>query len=273
MFRHLAQFTKRVGIPNAVSKNIQLTAFTGRGINHVKNMYDENMKAKVEELHNLPLIEQTTRIYKPTYTVEFDRAGECLVYSCDPFQHMTIYLKYPYVLYESFIPLTMWLWYVNPLELAWYYNHINLVLMNVLWIPRLWYFRSLQYRIHRMWLLRGGKAVKFETHTLAGDRNWAWVENYNFHPLTLDQKNFDDRDNADYMENEGQLKNDLACQLDDFTEFGVNQQDILIYFLKQGVVHHPELFEAITKGFNIDTSDFTINTGHNVRAREGSTNF
>ena len=74
-------------------------------------------------------------------------------------------------------------------------------------------------------LIRGGKFVKVETHTLAGDVNFSWIENYNFHPLTADQKNFDDRDNADFLEEEGQLKYDLACQLDNFTEFAVNQND------------------------------------------------
>jgi len=47
----------------------------------------------------------------------------------------------------------------------------------------------------------------------------------------------------------------------------------MIYFLKTGTVHHPELFEAVLKGYNIDTSDFVINTAHNVRVREGSPNF
>ena len=91
--------------------------------------------------------------------------------------------------------------------------------------PRIWYFRSLQYRIVKMNLIRGGKFVKVETHTLAGDVNFSWIENYNFHPLTIDQKNFDDRDNANFLEEEGQLKYDLACQLDNFMEFAVNQND------------------------------------------------
>lgn len=56
----------------------------------------------------------------------------------------------------------------------------------LVWIPRLWYFRSFQYKIVNMHLLRTGKAVKVETHTLAGDRNFAWTENYQFHPLTQD---------------------------------------------------------------------------------------
>jgi len=244
-----------------------------RGIHHIKNMVNENLKYQAEELQQLPIVEKTTRVYKPSYTIEFDRVGEALLFSSDPFRTMTIYLKYPYVLYESFIPMSIYLFVTNPFELDWQWNYINLILMNTLWIPRLWYFKGLQHRIVKMSLLRGGKAVKFETHSLSGDRNFSWVENYNFHPLNEDQKNFADRDNADFLSEEGQLKHDLACQLDDYTEYGVNQQDIVVYFLQQGTVHHPELFEAVCKGYNIDTSDFVINTSHNLRAREGSTNY
>jgi len=186
---------------------------------------------------------------------------------------MTIYFKYPYVLYESFFPLALFMWFVNPLELEWYYNHLNLLIMYQSFVPRIWYFRSLQQRIVKMHLIRGGKFVKIETHTLAGDYNFSWAENYNFNPLTADQKTFDNRDDAEFLEEEGQLKYDLACQLDNYTEFGVNQQDQILVFLRNGTVHHPELFEAVCKGYNVDTSDFIVNTAHNVRAREGSTNF
>lgn len=44
----------------------------------------------------------------------------------------------------------------------------------------------------------------------------------------------------------------------------------VLYFLKEGTIHHPELFEAAIKGFNIDTSDFVINTAEISRAREGN---
>eukprot|EP01016_Furgasonia_blochmanni_P003035 TRINITY_DN1118_c0_g1_i8.p3 TRINITY_DN1118_c0_g1~~TRINITY_DN1118_c0_g1_i8.p3 ORF type:complete len:125 (-),score=29.42 TRINITY_DN1118_c0_g1_i8:196-570(-) len=121
-----------------------------------------------------------------------------------------------------------------------------------------------------MYLLRGGKAVKIETQSLSGDRFTSWVENFNFHPLQEDQKYFDDKDNAEFLSDEGQLKYELATQLDNLTEMSVTSQDIIIYFMKQGVVHHPELFEAVVKGYNIDTSDFVINTAHNLRAMEGN---
>lgn len=61
--------------------------------------------------------------------------------------------------------------------------------------------------------------------------------------------------------------------MEHFQEMGVNQQDVVLYFMKQGVVHHPELFEAALKGYNIDTSDFVINTEHNKRWNEGIHNF
>jgi len=53
---------------------------------------------------------------------------------------------------------------------------------------------------------------------------------------------------------------------------GVTSQDIVYWFMKEGVIHHPELFEAVCKGYNVDTSDFVINTAHNMRAREGNHN-
>lgn len=47
-------------------------------------------------------------------------------------------------------------------------------------------------------------------------------------------------------------------------------QDEQLHFKKSGVVHHPELFEAAVKGYNIDTTDFVINTSDNIRYREAN---
>jgi len=99
---------------------------------------------------------------------------------------MVIWLKYPYVFYESLMPLSIFMWYANPFDLPWYFNHFNLFIAYCGWVPRMWYFRSLKQRIVKMHLVRGGKFVKFETHTLSSDINFAWTENYNFHPLTED---------------------------------------------------------------------------------------
>ena len=42
----------------------------------------------------------------------------------------------------------------------------------------------------------------------------------------------------------------------------------VLHFLKEGQIHHPELFEATLKAFNIDTIDFVINNAEVSRARE-----
>ena len=43
--------------------------------------------------------------------------------------------------------------------------------------------------------------------------------------------------------------------------------------MKEGTVHQPEVFEMCMKGYNIDTSDFTINTDNTVRFAEPNKNF
>ena len=72
------------------------------------------------------MIVRTDRIYKPTYTIELDRVGEVLLYSCDPLKHSTVYFKYPYIMYEALIPAAIINWTYNPLGLEWYNFVINL---------------------------------------------------------------------------------------------------------------------------------------------------
>jgi len=43
--------------------------------------------------------------------------------------------------------------------------------------------------------------------------------------------------------------------------------------MKEGTVHQPEVYEWVMKGYNIDTSDFVINTEDNVRAFEPNKNY
>ena len=46
-----------------------------------------------------------------------------------------------------------------------------------------------------------------------------------------------------------------------------NIKDALLRLRRHGTVHHPQLFEAAINGYNIDTTDFVINTGDNIRYR------
>ncbi len=43
--------------------------------------------------------------------------------------------------------------------------------------------------------------------------------------------------------------------------------------MKEGKVHEPELLEQVAKGYNIDTSDYEINTEDNIRWGEPTNNY
>lgn len=116
--------------------------------------------------------------------------------------------------------------------------------------------------------MRGGKVVKIERTTLAGDMYTDWAEVRFFKPISEDFTQFDCRDEAEFLDKEGQLRYELATELDHFKHYAVTEQDVNLFFVKEGVVHHPEVFEAVVKGYHVDTSDFVINTGNMERSRE-----
>lgn len=233
-------------------------------------MHTENLKKENQDLFdaNDPFV-KTDRVYKPTHTVEFNRVGEVLLFSSSPMKHMTLYFKYPYILYESLIPAAFFMWFVNPFALAWTWNYLNLVLIGTAWWPRVWWWRSVRYRPRRMWLLRGGRYVKIESTSMAGDRFTVWAESREFNVLTKDGMHFEEPDQAEFLNEGGQLKYETTIQASNYKEQGVNSNDVLVHFMEEGVVHEPELFEAVLKGYNVDTTDYVINTGHNLRSRDG----
>mmetsp|Transcript_16368 Transcript_16368/g.18476 ORF Transcript_16368/g.18476 Transcript_16368/m.18476 type:complete len:279 (-) Transcript_16368:318-1154(-) len=263
--------SSRAVFKTALNQSKCLTKVPLRTLFHFRNLNEE---IHAEEIHNAhqdnPVVAEAEKIYKPSHTVEFDRVGECLLYSCDPFKHMNIYLKYPYVFYESLIPLSVWMYYVNPLSLTWQYKYWFLLAATAMWWPRAWYIHDMRRRVHKVHLLRGGKVVKITVGQLSGDRWWSWTENHNFNLLTEDKKDFEeDVDKAAFVDEEGQLKYELHTQLDLYEEFqATTLQDAILVFMKEGVIHEPEIFQQVLRGYYIDTSDYTINTGNNMRHLE-----
>ena len=69
------------------------------------------------------------------------------------------------------------------------------------------------------------------------------------------------------------MKYEVQVQLDNYVDHAITHQDEIISFMKEGTVHQPEVFEMVLKGYNIDTSDYTINTDHSVRAFEPTDNY
>ena len=66
-------------------------------INHIRNMDEESVKVIAEEMAHEPDVLPNDRIYKPTYTIEFNREGEVLLYSGNPIKNENIYFKFPYI--------------------------------------------------------------------------------------------------------------------------------------------------------------------------------
>ena len=56
-------------------------------VNHIRNMDEETVRVTVENMIKEPSVLPNDRIYKPTYTIEFNRVGEVLLYSGNPLKN------------------------------------------------------------------------------------------------------------------------------------------------------------------------------------------
>ena len=65
-------------------------------------------------------LEYTSKVYKPSKTITFDRNGEVLLFSVDNFKQSTVYLKYPYIMLDFIIPLSLYNLFCDPCK----YNFI-----------------------------------------------------------------------------------------------------------------------------------------------------
>ncbi len=214
-------------------------------------------------------------MYKPSQTLEFNREGELLLYSCDNIKNSIVYLKYPYVVFDAMIPLAWYAFFINPLGWNWQVTTILLYMANAtFWIPHALYWKHLDKKMHKVFLLRGGKYIRLVTQNPMGDRFYSWAHICETHLITEDYQDFvENVDEEKFLAKNGQLKYEVQVQLDNYVDHAVTVQDEIIYFMKEGTVHQPEVFEMVLKGYNIDTSDFTINTEHNVRFAEPNHNY
>jgi hypothetical protein len=107
-----------------------------------------------------------------------------------------------------------------------------------------------------------------------GDRFYSWANNCEMNLLTEDYEDFADPvDDENFLKKNGQLKYELQVQLDNYVDHAITVQNQIIYFMKEGAVHQPEIFEMVMKGYNIDTTDFTINTAETLRFAEPNKNY
>jgi hypothetical protein len=92
------------------------------------------------------------------------------------------------------------------------------------------------------------------------------------HLLTQDLKRFDD-ENASFMNKDGTLNYEVGIQVDNINIAVSPVNDEIVYLMKEGTVHEPEILEQVAKGYNIDTTDFVINTEDNTRWLEPNKNY
>ena len=172
------------------------------------------------------------------------------------------------------MPLSWYIFFVNPLMWKWQFTSLILYMTNMFaWMPHVLYWKSLERKIHKMYLLRGGKYVRIWTQNALGDTFFSWANICEFNLLTEDYEDFEDPvDDAQFLSKEGQLKYETQVQLDHWVEHMVTVQDEILAFMREGTVHEPEVFEMVLKGYNIDTSDFVINTENNIRWKEPNHN-
>lgn len=111
---------------------------------------------------------------------------------------------------------------LNPLDLVWYWNSFFVYASPFFFHPRTVYWRDFMYWPQKIFLLRGGRVCKVESNTLGNMRYIYWIETRFCKPLTQDRLHFDDRDSAEFLNPEGQLKYRLSVELDEFKVWGIN---------------------------------------------------
>lgn len=256
-------------------QNTGLVSTPQRNFRQVKNLHEIVWTAQAElTQRTAKYLERTDKVYKPSHTLEFNRDGELLLYSCDNVKNSTVYLKYPYVMYDAMIPLAFYAFFVNPFGWSWQVTSFLLYGFSAFgWLPHVLYWKHLEKKIHKLFLLRGGKYVRIWTQNPLGDRFYSWAHICEFNLLTENYEDFAEPvEEEQILTKAGQLKYEVQVQLDNYVDHAIMVQDEIIYFMKEGTVHQPEVFEMVVKGYNIDTSDFVVNTDHSIRFNEPNHN-
>lgn len=156
--------------------------------------------------------------------------------------------------------------------MTWYWRHGLFYFFGMAgWLPQYYYVRSLGKKIYKIYLMKGGKYCKVVLNQFSGERMTTWLTIKDLHLLSQDFKRYDSE--YDFLTTEGQLKHEVAAELDYFMYQGYPQNNDVIYFMKEGIVHQPEIFENVLRGYNIDTSEYEINTEDNIRWMEPSLNY
>ena len=111
------QLLTRLNLFSQAVKTKRLTCSPSimRGYKQVQDLNNIVATAQLEEDQRTEkFLEYTSKIYKPSSTIEFNREGELLLFSCDNMRLSSVYLKYPYVMFDAMIPLSFYIFWADP---------------------------------------------------------------------------------------------------------------------------------------------------------------
>lgn len=195
-----------------LSRSMVMSQTQMRSFRQVNNLHEISFTAQQELMQrSAKYLERTDKVYKPSQTCEFNREGEMLIYSCDNIKNSTIYFKYPYILLDCTMPISWYIFFVNPFNWAWQATLTFFYAANAFaWLPHVLYWKHLDKKIHRLFLLKGGKYCRVWTQNPMGDKFYSWISNCEMHLLTEDYEDFADPvDDEKFLKKNGQLKYEL----------------------------------------------------------------
>lgn len=217
---------------------------------------------------------QDTTIFKPKDQIEFNRTGELVLYEADVYKLKPVYFPYPHSAPLQAVPFFVYMYLANPFEMLWHYNNIFAWATIMSFLPMVEHYYDLRFYINRLSLLRGGKVLKVEHSNVVGNRWKSWIYIDEIHMLSADkqillpEKGIDEK----VVDEKGQLENETHIQVENFIDVGRNAKNTILSLCKDGRVYHPDILSAVLRGFEVDTSNFRINTLHTERWLEPNTN-
>ena len=223
---------------------------------------------------DLKSYKQDTTLFKPKDQIEFNRVGELVLYEADVYKINPIYFPYPHCLPSLLIPLNLYMYLENPLGWLWNAESFFYWAAAFSAYPLFEYIHNLRYHINRLTLLRGGTVLKIDHSNISGLRWKTWIYIDEIHLLSQDKQTLlpEKGIDAKVVNDQGQLANDTFIQVENFIDVGRNMPDQILTLSKEGRVHHPDILSAVLRGFEIDTSNFRINTLHTERWFEPTVN-
>lgn len=232
----------------------------------------EEFKAHIEREKKTYV--QDTTMFKPKEQIEFNRVGELLLYEAQVYRIKPVYFPFPHCLPLLSTPFLLAMYLENPFEWTWHYTNFFTWPLMFSFYPMVEYFYNLRYYIHKLSLLRGGKVLKVEHSNITGMRWKTWIFIDEVHLLSKDkltllpEKGID----AKVVDASGSLAEETHIQVENFVDVGRNIEDVILSFCKEGKVYEPEILSAVLRGFEVDTSNFRINTLHTERWLEPTLN-